>query len=165
VADRLVLMNQGRIEQVGAPQAVYAQPASAFVARFLGFQNLLPVSQQIDRSNTVQTPIGSFRLADATPQPSSKPAQLLIRPEAASQLALGPLPAQATNGIEGRLLSLAFRGSTYRVAIDVNERANGSGNLAPLIFAVPNTPAVADLLPHLGATVHLLLDATTLTLL
>jgi sulfate/thiosulfate transport system ATP-binding protein len=40
VADRVVLMNEGRIEQVGTPQEVYHQPASAFVCNFLGNVNL-----------------------------------------------------------------------------------------------------------------------------
>ena len=40
VSDRVVLMNQGRIEQVGTPDEVYDQPASAFVMRFLGDVNL-----------------------------------------------------------------------------------------------------------------------------
>jgi sulfate transport system ATP-binding protein len=40
VADRIVVMNQGRIEQEGAPDAVYDEPASAFVAQFLGEVNI-----------------------------------------------------------------------------------------------------------------------------
>jgi len=49
VSDRVVIMNQGRIEQVGSPQQVYQRPASAFVMGFLGqvnvFQGRLPGSQ------------------------------------------------------------------------------------------------------------------------
>ena len=41
VADRVVVMNRGRIEQIGPPEQVYARPASAFVARFMGLDNLL----------------------------------------------------------------------------------------------------------------------------
>jgi sulfate transport system ATP-binding protein len=40
VADRVVVMNEGRIEQVGTPDQVYEQPASEFVYRFLGDVNL-----------------------------------------------------------------------------------------------------------------------------
>ena len=40
VADRIVLMNQGQVEQIGAPQHVYDQPASPFVYGFLGNVNL-----------------------------------------------------------------------------------------------------------------------------
>ncbi len=41
-ADRVAVMRRGKIEQVGAPEEVYAQPKSAFVARFLGRTNLVP---------------------------------------------------------------------------------------------------------------------------
>ncbi|MFX5522722.1 spermidine/putrescine ABC transporter ATP-binding protein, partial [Acinetobacter baumannii] len=41
LADQMVVMNQGRIEQAGSPREVYNQPASAFVATFIGGHNLL----------------------------------------------------------------------------------------------------------------------------
>ena len=41
IADRVIILNNGRIEQVGPPLALYRQPANRFVARFLGMQNLL----------------------------------------------------------------------------------------------------------------------------
>ena len=53
IADRVVIMNAGRIEQVGPPLAVYRQPANPFVARFLGMHNLLPgrvLTDPLDRS-------------------------------------------------------------------------------------------------------------------
>ncbi|MFZ1398222.1 MAG: ABC transporter ATP-binding protein, partial [Candidatus Promineifilaceae bacterium] len=40
IADKLVVMNNGRIEQTGPPQIIYRQPATAFVARFLGMENI-----------------------------------------------------------------------------------------------------------------------------
>ncbi|MQS07826.1 ABC transporter ATP-binding protein, partial [Streptomyces alkaliphilus] len=43
MADRVVVMNRGRVAQVGTPVEVWQRPASAFVARFLGFRNLVPV--------------------------------------------------------------------------------------------------------------------------
>jgi len=44
VADRIVLMNQGRIEQVGTPRDIYRRPASLFAAGFVGLANSLPVT-------------------------------------------------------------------------------------------------------------------------
>jgi putative spermidine/putrescine transport system ATP-binding protein len=41
LSDRIVLMNQGRVEQIGTPDTVYGKPASAFVASFLGKTNVL----------------------------------------------------------------------------------------------------------------------------
>lgn len=44
VLDRIVLINQGKVEQVGSPDQVYQQPASAFVYSFLGAANRFPVA-------------------------------------------------------------------------------------------------------------------------
>lgn len=44
MADRIVVMNHGVIEQVGTPQEIYQQPASRFVAEFVGTMNFIPVS-------------------------------------------------------------------------------------------------------------------------
>jgi len=50
LADRLVLMNGGRIEQVGSPSEIYAHPASAFVAGFIGAPPMNLLSARLDRS-------------------------------------------------------------------------------------------------------------------
>ena len=41
MADRIVVMNRGRVEQVGSPAEIYARPATAFVAHFVGAMNIL----------------------------------------------------------------------------------------------------------------------------
>lgn len=44
MSDRIAVMNQGRIEQLGTPQEIYDEPASVFVAGFIGSANLLPAT-------------------------------------------------------------------------------------------------------------------------
>jgi ABC-type Fe3+/spermidine/putrescine transport system ATPase subunit len=63
IADRVAVMNRGCIEQVAAPQAIYQQPRSVFVARFLGLTNILPVLGYLN--GVVHTPIGDFQLPGA----------------------------------------------------------------------------------------------------
>ncbi len=58
VADRVVVMNQGRIEQIGTPEAVYEQPANSFVCQFLGSVNLFR-----GRLDDGQVQIGEHRFA------------------------------------------------------------------------------------------------------
>jgi ABC-type Fe3+/spermidine/putrescine transport system ATPase subunit len=76
LADRVAVMKAGRILQLGAPETVYTQPASPFVARFLGLTNLLEAAPAGD--HRVSTPLGQFRLAG----PAAR-GLLLLRPNAA----------------------------------------------------------------------------------
>ena len=74
-ADRLAVMQEGRIEQIGIPETVYHRPQTPFVADFLGTTNL---NQRVKPKETVaETPLGKFRIA-----PSARGRVLLsIRPE------------------------------------------------------------------------------------
>lgn len=67
LADKLVVMNQGIIEQVGTPQEIYTSPTNAFVGRFIGDTNLLE-GTVVDRSDTemvtVETVIGPLSVCE-----------------------------------------------------------------------------------------------------
>ena len=112
VADRLAVMNAGQIEQVGAPPAVYERPATPFVARFLGFENLLP--GVAGGAGEIATAVGRFRPAS----PPSRPGKvtLLIKPAAAQlEAAAGPADVVAENTITGVVEAAAFRGRFCQV--------------------------------------------------
>jgi ABC-type Fe3+/spermidine/putrescine transport system ATPase subunit len=93
LADRLVVMNRGTVEQVGTPAEVYHEPATAFVARFIGDSNLLPADgvARTDGTLTVETPAGPVRAdgpggraggATATPDGgSADDGVVVVRPE------------------------------------------------------------------------------------
>ena len=111
LADRVVLLNSGRIEQIGTPQEMYCQPASLFTARFLGLTNLIP--GQVIESNgkrIVETPIGAL---PAESQQLGK-VTLLIRPDSMEADRRGPYR------LEGTVKEVSFRGSTVRTIIQVN---------------------------------------------
>ena len=55
LADRIVVMNHGQIEQVGTPQEIYSRPATHFVAKFVGRSNLITGTWSAD----IFTPTGS----------------------------------------------------------------------------------------------------------
>ncbi len=139
VADRVAVMNRGHIEQQANPEDLYYFPRTPFVARFLGFTNLLEVT--CAGQDRVDTPLGSWSLA----LPGCTPGQaltLLIRPEAAS---LSPSPAGFS--IQGEIKAVSFRGRFYQVIL----QAAGQ----ELIFEMPPGQA-----PPVGATVTLWLDPT-----
>ena len=61
LADRVVLMRPGQVEQIGTPQEIYRRPVSIFAANFLGFTNLFPGEViDIKGNELVKTPIGEF---------------------------------------------------------------------------------------------------------
>ncbi|HEX9028555.1 MAG TPA: ABC transporter ATP-binding protein [Anaerolineales bacterium] len=138
LADRVVVMNAGRIEQIGTPPEIYGHPASVFVARFLGLANLLPGQIQPGQNGKgqVDTPIGSF----SVPSKANGPVTVLLRPEAVQVNGQGPFRLQ------GRVVSSAFLGSICRAVISIHDQ--------PLTF---DFPAGVDL-PAPGELVQLTLD-------
>jgi sulfate transport system ATP-binding protein len=84
VADRIVVMNQGKIEQVGTPTDVYDNPATAFVYQFLGNVNALPcrVSGGVAAAEGLQMPAPQFAAAhDAEGVAFVRPHDLTVIPE------------------------------------------------------------------------------------
>ena len=96
VADRVVVMNKGRIEQVGTPQEVWEHPASPFVYGFLGDVNLFR-----GRATGGQVQVGDWQIA--APEHAhalDAEAMAFVRP---SDLTVAPYAAGATSGLAARL--------------------------------------------------------------
>ncbi|HET6633665.1 MAG TPA: ABC transporter ATP-binding protein [Streptomyces sp.] len=74
LADRVVVMREGRVAQCGTPVEVWRRPASEFVARFLGFDNIVPAHV---RGGAAETPWGQLKVAEGSPE---GPCTLLVRP-------------------------------------------------------------------------------------
>jgi len=111
VADRVVVMRAGQAAQIGTPKHLYRQPASAFVARFLGLDNLLPAElNKTDNGWQAQTELGALPLTGVH---QAGPATVLLRPNGVT--------LEAGNGFElrGMLAALSFRGSTQRLKLQL----------------------------------------------
>jgi ABC-type Fe3+/spermidine/putrescine transport system ATPase subunit len=134
LADRVVVLNAGQVEQVGTPQAIYRYPATLFVARFLGFTNLLPGELiAADGEYVIQTAIGPLPTTAALPGNVT----VLVRPDAAG------LDDSQPVALEGRVIRKTFQGSTCRIEIEVKG--------AQLVFDLPsNLP-----LPVSGESIRL----------
>ena len=192
VSDRIVVMQRGSVEQIGAPQVIHDRPASEFVARFLGFHNLLPAAvtpADAPGRMRVETALGTIELADmdraaAAGEPGQ--ALLLIRPEAARFVAgekggtvetAGPCESggRGVGGltVRGVLDSSSFRGSYYRLTLRAFTPAEPQTPTLPLTFDAPAYRLLAvgerrpmdpaTLVP--GAELCLALDPTLMTLL
>jgi thiamine transport system ATP-binding protein len=94
IADRIAIMNQGRIEQIDSPEMLYHQPKTAFVARFLGLSNLIPaaiLNRYISTPNDAKF--------------------FLIHPE--------NLKLDEHGAIEGILREKVFQGDSYRLKVEI----------------------------------------------
>jgi spermidine/putrescine transport system ATP-binding protein len=119
MSDRIAVMRTGHLEQVGTPEQIYDEPDTAFVARFIGSANLLPVT--IERADggraTVALP-GGRRVEVPTGGrafPAGSAALLMVRPE---RLRVGPgTPGPGAVGIPVTCTDLVFQGPQLRCAL------------------------------------------------
>jgi ABC-type Fe3+/spermidine/putrescine transport system ATPase subunit len=154
IAQRIVVMRAGRVIQADTPEALYARPASPFVARFLGLTNLLDV-QSLDGDRVV-TSIGAFSVSEQlsvtshqspiSHQPHLHRTQVQVSAISHQQLLLRPDAARltgTTNPLPVRVVARAFHGANVRLTVQ-------AGNGPPLNFDFPIQP-----LPDAGETVTL----------
>ena len=110
VADRIVVMNHGRIEQVGSPTQVYREPASPFVADFVGRINVVPATAEA--GGRVRVGPTSFDCAhDATPGSAVK---VYLRPE---DVLARPIQPGDSNVFDARIEKVEFLGSYCLVRV------------------------------------------------
>ncbi len=124
LADRIAVLDAGRLQQFGTPQQIYAEPANAMVAGFVG-------RGAIVRADAVDGAVGiaGHRFGTRGTLPPTGPAQILLRPEALS-------PAQS--GIRVTVTDLSYKGPVYEVIASVD----GSGERLSLDLPAP--PAIGD---------------------
>ena len=140
MSDRIAVMSKGRLEQVGTPEEIYDEPSSAFVARFIGSANLIPVvvEQAIGGRATLRLPGG--RLGEVATGGRSfavgAAAVLMIRPE---RLEVGPSePPPERLGLPVTCTDLVFQGALLRCAL----RDQAGGELIDYLEASRQQPGV-----------------------
>jgi iron(III) transport system ATP-binding protein len=106
VADRIVVMNHGVIEQVGTPLEVYREPASPFVADFVGKVNVLP-----SRVQGGQLEIGTLRIPH---EGEDRPVQVYLRPE---DVLARPIAPGDPHVFDARIDKIEFLGSHCHVHV------------------------------------------------
>jgi iron(III) transport system ATP-binding protein len=150
MGDRIAVMREGRIVQVGTPVDIYCRPACAFVAGFFSEVNRL---EGIVADQRVRTPFGALAAPDLRP---GDPAQILIRPEA---LAVAPAEggeAQAAarsdgkGHAKGRVITARLLGRSSLVHMGV---AGADGKELHLHARVPGR-----FLPAEGSLIDVALD-------
>jgi putative spermidine/putrescine transport system ATP-binding protein len=137
LSDRVVVMSEGRIEQIGPPAEIYNFPATPFVASFVGTLNLLP-------ANVIDAAAGRIavqgqEIRGSGPTEGSGSATVALRPEA---VRLGD--GGGANRLRGTVEDVSFLGSIVRTRVRL-------GDGATLSFDQFNDPALAA--PPVGDTV------------
>ncbi|MEU6810662.1 ABC transporter ATP-binding protein [Streptomyces sp. NPDC046831] len=140
LADRVVVMRDGRIAQSGTPLEVWQRPADAFVARFLGFENVVEATVDGD---TAVTPWGKVPVPDGAPQGTRT---LLVRPA-------GVRLVGADEGLRCRVAARTFKGTHVAVRLRPQD--------APPLEAA----CVLGAAPEVGAEAGVVFDVADVVLL
>ncbi len=137
MADRIAVLNAGRIAQEGPPKQLYEHPASRFVATFLGETNLF------DGTATAEgIDVPGLGLLRGESRGTGKAACLSVRPE---RIRLGT-PAPEDNALQGTVAEIAYHGTDLKVLVAV------PGREAPVAIRVPAAAAGPEITPGAAAT-------------
>lgn len=146
MSDRIAVMSEGVVEQIGTPEEIYNRPASLFVAGFIGSANLLPGTvTQRDGEDVVVDLIGgaTVRATDGSGHQVGDDVSVMLRPE---RLVVSTDPNADGRSIASTVIDVVFQGASARLRVAL---ADGSEVIA--------TVAAGTDLPFLlpGNDVHL----------
>ena len=121
LSDRVAVMNEGVIEQIGTPEEIYSNPASLFVAKFIGEMNTMDATIEAvgDQRIELRLANGAAVVAPRTALPQPRVGQtvtLAVRPE---KIALSAGPAAEGNCVTGRIVGRAFQGVANALLVDI----------------------------------------------
>jgi iron(III) transport system ATP-binding protein len=140
LSDRIVVMNQGRIEQIGPPPEIYRRPTTAFVADFIGSTNFVSGTVRGVDGDTVAVEVLGQTLVAAKPEAAFSPGQqvkLVLRPEA--------IQLQEQGGqYQGVVRWASYMGSTIEYEVEV------AGQSLAVVNSDPRHTVIYPLGHHVG---------------
>jgi len=143
MADRIVVMNHGVVEQVGTPVEVYTRPRSPFVARFVGQMNFIPATA-CEEPGRVRVGDTQFRHLAREPLAPGTPVTLAIRPE---EILVDAVTMPGENRLLTRVRAVQFLGPFTRLSLTLPGAAGGilECDVAANAFAELRTAEGAEL--------------------
>ncbi|WP_236011811.1 ABC transporter ATP-binding protein [Heyndrickxia sporothermodurans] len=121
MADRVAVMKDGQVIQIGTPTELYSQPASPFIADFVGTSNILPGKVITSKANESVVQINGKQIK-STYQTDKEEVNVIIRPENITILSEGtPSSESDVNIFEGKINQSTYLGSAVRYEVLVNE--------------------------------------------
>lgn len=136
MSDRVAVVSNGKIEQIGTPREIYAHPRTRFVASFIGRTNFLPVEHRDETWHVLGRQV--FRNA---PTPAGTGATLAVRPESVT---LGNDARMADNSFPATVAETVYLGDSVRVITTLNDDVR-------LEVAIPPSRTI----PTVGDTVEI----------
>ena len=117
MSDRIIVMNQGRIEQIGTPQEIYEEPDNLFVARFVGEINVLDGQVVTTDGNRMTGTVEGvdFQLANRRGYLPNQRVKVLLRPE--DLVVTKPVDGCQGPYLNGRVEELIYKGTTVDLII------------------------------------------------
>jgi spermidine/putrescine transport system ATP-binding protein len=115
MSDRIAVMSDGRIEQVGPPQDVYEEPTTTFVADFLGVSNLMAVTAHGESNRRCKVALGEFELFASNGDVSTTgETRMVIRPE---RVRLEAHQSTGENRIPGMVERVVYLGNANQIIV------------------------------------------------
>ncbi|MBQ2815338.1 MAG: ABC transporter ATP-binding protein [Clostridia bacterium] len=111
MSDTVVVMNEGKIQQIGSPEDIYNEPKNAFVADFIGESNILDGIMREDK--LVEMFGHRFECVD-TGFDKNEPVDIVVRPEDIDVV------SESEGQLSGVVSSITFKGVHYEIIVDIN---------------------------------------------
>jgi putative spermidine/putrescine transport system ATP-binding protein len=123
MSDRIVVMNEGRVEQVGTPFEIYNRPRTRFVASFVGTLSILQGTVVEPATGRVRVGGQELLAARAIPQAAGSVCTLALRPEAAVLEGKGAagMPGEGRNRLQAFIDEVSFLGSVVRIRVRLQD--------------------------------------------
>jgi len=113
-ADRIAVMNKGRIDQVGTGFEIYEQPRTRFVASFIGRSNALP--GRLVQPGVVEAAATTLHAIDASGTAAGLPVCVCVRPH---RVSLGVVPEGPSNKLRGRIARATYLGESSDTLVEL----------------------------------------------
>lgn len=120
ISDQVAVMNNGKIEQLDKPSAIFKYPASEFVARFIGFGNFIAFEGRNDAGTDIELSRGALKfLAAKRPEGLGNTGLLgAIRPDDLQLLGSGQEPVREGNTLPGTVQISTYLGRSYQYQVE-----------------------------------------------
>ena len=152
LSDRIAVLSQGRIEQIGTPSEIYERPASAFVADFIGSSNVLRARVRGDdgpADTAVETEDGLLLTIPRIPDAAGATVTLMLRPERFQMAAPSDGGAARANRFTALVRDVTYLGEDLHLRVLASERQ-------PLLVSIKNSKGTRALAS--GAAIDLAID-------